>query len=116
MPNPAVRALMFDVVRKGDHATVHCYGSLIYGVGHLLYEQVQALIPVSKHITLDLTELAYVDSTGLGTLVRLYVSAKGAGCRVELVNLGKQVRELLGMTNLLGVFGSIGEQGIVVES
>jgi anti-sigma B factor antagonist len=49
---------------------------------------------------------------GLGTLVRLYVSAKNAGSCIELVNLGKQIRELLGITHLLSVFGDVCEQGI----
>jgi anti-anti-sigma factor len=57
----------------------------------------------------DLTNLWQVDSMGLGTLIALYVSAKGAGCRLELVNLSKKVRELLGMTNLLSVFGVFAE-------
>jgi anti-sigma B factor antagonist len=46
---------------------------------------------------------------GLGTLVRLYVSAKSGGCTLELIHLGKRVKELLGMTHLLGVFTVVGE-------
>jgi anti-sigma B factor antagonist len=49
---------------------------------------------------------------GLGTLVRLYVSAKSAGSCIELINLGKQIRELLGITNLITVFGDMCEKGI----
>jgi anti-anti-sigma regulatory factor len=48
----------------------------------------------------------------LGTLVRLYVSARSAHCALELVNLGKQVRSLLGTTGLMSVFVVIGEHGI----
>ena len=72
--------------------------------------------PGSKCITLDLTDLAYVDSMGLGTLVRLHVAAKGAGSSLELINLGKQIREPLGITNLLSLFGNMCEQGVVMES
>jgi anti-sigma B factor antagonist len=49
---------------------------------------------------------------GLGTLVRLYVSARSAGCSLELINLGKQVRQLFGTTGLMKVFADIGEGGI----
>ena len=59
--------------------------------------------------------MAYVDSMGLGTLVRIYCSAKSAGSRLELVNLGKQIRELLGITNLLSLFGDMCEQGITMK-
>ena len=82
------------------------------GVCGGFYDKVHELIPGHKRIVLELTELVRVDSMGLGTLVRLYVSAKSGGARIELVNLGKQVRDLLGMTQLLSVFGVIGEQGI----
>jgi anti-sigma B factor antagonist len=49
---------------------------------------------------------------GIGTLVRLYVSAKAAGCSLELVNLSGQIRNLLGITNVLSLFTVIGENGV----
>jgi anti-anti-sigma regulatory factor len=52
---------------------------------------------------------------GLGALVRLYVSAKSKGCSLELVNLGKGIRQLLGVTNLLSVFTVIGEHGGIMR-
>jgi anti-sigma B factor antagonist len=69
-------------------------------------------MPDSKRIVLDLTDLTRVDSMGLGTLVRLYVSARSAGCSLELINLGKQVRQLLGTAGLMKVFADIGENNI----
>jgi anti-sigma B factor antagonist len=52
---------------------------------------------------------------GLGTLVRLYVSARSAGCSLELMNLGKQVRMLLGTAHLLTAFTIVGEHGIKIS-
>lgn len=116
MPHAApVKSLTLEVERKGTQAIVHCHGRLVAGVGQVLYDRVHELLPESKCIILDLTDVAYVDSMGLGTLVRIYVSAKGAGSRVELVNLGKQIRELLGITNLLSVFSDMCEQGITMR-
>ncbi len=43
---------------------------------------------------------------GLGTLMSLYTSARTSGCEMQLLNIGKRVRELLGLTNLLSVFAS----------
>jgi anti-sigma B factor antagonist len=82
------------------------------GVGDVLYNAVCALFPNHKRVILDLTDLSRVDSLGLGTLVRLYVSARSAGSSLELINIGKQLRELLGMTNLFAVFTFMGENGI----
>ena len=104
-----------EVELQGGVAVVRCHGRLVAGVSDRLYGRVKQLIPDSKRIVLDLTDVQHMDSMGLGTLVRLYVSAKGAGCRVELINLGKRVRELLGMTNLLGVFTELGDKGISIR-
>jgi len=108
-------AFTLKVEQKGSVAVVRCHGRLVAGVSDQLYGRVKQLIPDSKRIVLDLTDVQHMDSMGLGTLVRLYVSAKSAGCRLELINLGKRVRELLGMTNLLGVFTELGEQGISIR-
>ncbi|MGO8759811.1 MAG: STAS domain-containing protein [Terracidiphilus sp.] len=116
MPNTtAANSLTFRVERKGDTAYVHCRGHLVAGVCGGFYEKICPLASDHKRIVLDLTELVRVDSMGMGALVRLYVSAKSAGSRIELINLGKQVRELLGLTNLLSLFGAMGEQGISLQ-
>jgi len=53
-----------------------------------------------------------MDSMGLGALVRVYVSAGTKGCQLELRHLGKKVRDLLIMTNLLSSFTIVGEHDI----
>jgi len=104
--------LILDVERAGDIAVVRCHGRLTSGVTDILHAKVSQLIPDSKRIVLDLTDLTHMDSMGLGSLVRLYVSAKSAGCSLELINLGPRIRQLLGFTNLLSVFTIIGENNI----
>lgn len=104
--------LTLDIHQTGDTIVVRCNGRLVSGVNDILYTKVSQLIPNSKRIVLDLTNLTRVDSMGLGTMVRLYVSARSGGCSLELVNLGKQVRQLLGTTGLMQVFAVIGEHGI----
>jgi anti-sigma B factor antagonist len=104
--------LTLDVAHAGEVVVVRCNGKLVAGVHDVLHTKVHQLIPGSKRIVLDLTNLTRVDSMGLGTLVRLYVSCRHAGCSFELINLGKQVRQLLGTTNLISIFAIIGEQGI----
>ena len=116
MPQAAsLPVLSLKVNRKGTVAIVHCHGRLVAGVCDTLYHRVRELLPESKRVILDLTDLQHVDSMGLGTLVRLYVSAKSAGSCLELINLGKQVRELLGITNLLQLFGEMCENGVTLR-
>jgi len=102
----------FDVERAGDSAVLRCHGRLIAGVSGELYAEVGRLMPEVKRIVLDLTDVTYMDSMGLGVIVRLYVSTKSAGCELQLVNLGKRIRELLGVTHLLSVLTVVGENDI----
>jgi anti-sigma B factor antagonist len=111
----APSVLKVDVEQNGDTAVVHCSGKLVAGVNDLLYFEVSRVIPGSKRIVLDLSDLTHMDSMGLGTIVRLYVSTKSAGCQLELINLGKRIRDLLGMTNLLSVFTICGEHTIRIH-
>jgi anti-sigma B factor antagonist len=111
-PESAARLLTLAVDRKGDTAVVRCTGRLVSGVNDLLSNQVKQLIPECKRIVLDLKDCTHMDSTGLGTVVRLYVSAKSAGCLLELANIGKPVRHLLGVTHLISVLAIVGENNI----
>ncbi len=105
-------SLTVEIERKADCVVVHLRGRLVYGVCNFLYNKVHPLIPETKVIVLDMTNLESVDSMGLGTLVRLYVGCKSAGVKLQLTHLAPRVRELLGLTNLLGVFAELGEKGI----
>jgi len=109
----AVPVLTIDLERcAGNVCVLKCHGRLVAGVTNILYARVAELIPSTRRIVLDLSDLKHTDSMGLGTLVRLMVSARSAGCSLELVNLSQQIRHLLGLTNLFGVFTVIGENGI----
>lgn len=112
MTQDAPSQLSLEITRNGNEATVHCRGKLIAGVATELYTQVRPLMPEYKRIVLDLSGLDYADSMGLGSLVRVYVSARGCGTELVLINLGKRVRALLGVTGLLSVFSTVGEQGV----
>src|ERR1700744_6518661 len=101
MTDPAAPILSVHVESSPGYAVVHCSGKLVAGVTDTLYRRVKALIPENKRIVLDLTDLTHMDSTGLGTLVRLYVSARSAGCALQLINLSQGIRKILALTNLV---------------
>ena len=113
MPNTApTNTIAFQVERKGTTAVVHCRGRLVAGLCGEFHSKIRPLFHDHTRVVLDLTNLESVDSMGLGTLVRLYASAKSGGSCIELINLGKQVRELLGITHLLSLFGDMCEKGV----
>ena len=103
--------LTIEVERAGDESVVHCRGTLVSGACSYLHKEVYPLISDSKRILLDLADVQWVDSMGLGALVRLHVVAKKNGCQLQLMNVSQRVKDLLILTNLLGVFGEIGERG-----
>jgi anti-sigma B factor antagonist len=108
-------ALELQISTADQATTVLCRGKLIVETSDLLKREVKSRIAAKRRIVLDLSELAKMDSSGLGAIVAIYVSAKAAGCQLELINFNRQVRELLRLTNLLSVFAECGEQGIRLQ-
>ena len=104
--------LTIHIERSPDVEMVHCKGELVSSVTDILYSAVKGLIPEVKRIVLDLQELTYLDSSGIGMIVRLFVSAKSAKCSLQLTNVGGRVRKLLGITDLLSVLQVIGENNL----
>lgn len=98
-----------DIEKKSDSIVVVCHGRLVAGLCEALHARVKPLLSESKVVVLDLGDVTFMDSIGLGTMVRLYVSAKSVGCNLELLHVGKRIREVLGVTHLLQVFTIIGE-------
>ena len=91
----------------GPVTTIVCHGRVVSETAAKLKEAVKPLIPKGGRIILDLTDVEYIDSSGLGTLVGLKVSALKEGyCKLELVNLSSRVKELLKLSNLTQMFGS----------
>jgi anti-anti-sigma factor len=91
----------------GTITTVICHGRVVSESAGQLKDVVKPLIPLGGHIVLDLTDVSYMDSTGLGSLVGLKVSALKEGyCRLELKNLSPRVKELLRLSNLTQLFAS----------
>jgi anti-sigma B factor antagonist len=106
------RNLDLTIHSEANTVTIVCVGRLNSENAPVLKTQVKEMIPHEKHIVLDFTQLVGMDSSGLGSLVGLYLSAKNAKCQLQLINLSKPVRDLLGLTNLLSVFGSCAEHGV----
>ena len=111
----AASLLTLEVERNDDVAIVKCHGRLVMGVCDVLASKVKALIPDTKRMVLDLTDLKQMDSMGLGTIVRLYASAKSGGSCLVLINLGPRIKQLLGITNLLSVLTDMCEQGVTIR-
>jgi anti-sigma B factor antagonist len=84
---------------------IECSGRVVFGEeSSLLRDEVKKAIQDNKRIVLNLGEVNYIDSGGLGTLVALQTTAQNAGATIRLASLTKRVGDLLQVTKLLTVF------------
>ena len=86
-------------------AVVDCHGRIVFGDESVaLREFVKELLKANRNLVINLAEVNYIDSGGLGTLVGLYTSARSGGGIIKLASLTHRVGELLQVTKLLTVF------------
>src|SRR5262250_3214330 len=86
MTEPAVAKRFFlSVDLTGKTPVVHCRGKLVAGDTERFYNDLKELMSMYKEIVVDFQEVPHLDSSGLGTLARLYVHAKSVGCVIEIV-------------------------------
>ncbi len=102
--DPSAPQLNLRVETLEGETVVVCSGWLTAEFTAKFKSDVKALLPGAKRIVLDLAPLTYMDSSGIGAVVGVYVSARTSGCAFRVVNMNKHIRELLKMTHLLGVF------------
>ena len=96
---------------------LHCSGRIVYGdESSLLRRTANKALSENNRIVLNLGEVDYVDSTGLGTLVELHTSAHNAGSAIKFARLTKFVSHLLQITKLLAVFDVHHSDSEAVES
>ncbi len=80
--------LSFGTQTSDGIVTLACHGRIVAGKeGAVLREKVQQLMKSSPNVVLDLGQVSYIDSSGLGVLVSLYSTARAAGGKIKFKNL-----------------------------
>jgi anti-sigma B factor antagonist len=103
--NPApIPQLKLETVRTPEETLVRCTGRITSTTSDTLQTTIRGLIPEAKRVVLDLADVNYIDSSGLGALVGLYVSATKQHCQLKLIHLNHRVKELFRITKLASVF------------
>jgi len=101
-----IGSVRYEVEKSGESradqvTTLRCHGRLVSKNSAEVKELVRALLPQGGRIVVDLSDVSYLDSSGLGTLVGLKASAIKQGlCILQFVNMTPRVLELVRMTNL----------------
>ena len=83
----------------------------------LLKDKITSLVfQGEKQIVLNLGDVSYVDSAGLGEMIACHGTATRAGAEVKLANVGKRIKDLLIMTRLVTVFDAHDSEDAAVQS
>ena len=91
----------------GDVVIVDVSGKVTLGDGGdvMLRDKMRSLIQQDhKKVLLNLGEVSYVDSAGLGEIVQSYATVTKNGGKLKLLNVTKRIKDLLSITKLLTVF------------
>jgi anti-anti-sigma factor len=103
----------YEIEKPGDDqhgnkvTNIKCHGRLVSDNAGEMKELVKPFIPLGGRIVIDLSDVNYLDSSGLGALVGLKASAIKQGlCILEFVNMTPRIMELLRLTHVEKIFSS----------
>jgi anti-sigma B factor antagonist len=110
--------MQIDQRAVGDVMVLDLKGRVTMGEGdELLKDKVNSLVNQGqKKIVLNLAEVPYIDSAGLGEIVRTYTTVSRQGGSLKLLNLTKRITDLLSITKLLTVFETFDSENEAVRS
>jgi anti-sigma B factor antagonist len=110
--------MQIDQRAIGDVMVLDLKGRITMGEGdELLKDKVNSLVNQGhKKIVLNLADVPYIDSAGLGEIVRTYTTVSRQGGSLKLLNLTKRITDLLSITKLLTVFETFDAENDAVRS
>jgi len=100
--------LTFRIEKNAEEATVYGSGRITSATSGLLQATLRGLITETKRIVLDLTNVNYIDSSGIGAMVTVYLAASRVQCELKVVNAQARIRDLFEITKLSAVFENRG--------
>ena len=92
--------LKLETVTTSEETLIRCIGKMTYTSSEVLRSTVHGLLPETKRLVLDLKDMTYLDSFGLGVLVGVYLSARRQDCKLRLINVNQQAKGVLRITDL----------------
>ena len=110
--------MQIDERTVGDVVVLDIKGRVQLGEGdEMLKDKVNSLLNQGrKKIVLNLAEVPYIDSAGLGEVVRTFTTVSRQGGNLKLLNLTKRITDLLAITKLLTVFDTYDSEQDAVQS
>jgi anti-sigma B factor antagonist len=102
----------------GDVTVIDASGRITLGEGSTAFrEKIKEMLAAgNKKILVNMAEITYIDSSGIGELVSSFTTTTNAGGHLKLLSLGKRVQDLLQITKLYTVFETHDDEAAAVRS
>jgi len=110
--------MKIETRKVGDVTVLDCSGKITLGEGTMAVRNSvrEILKNGGMKIILNLGDVNYIDSSGIGELVSSYTTVTSGGGQLKLLNLTKKIQELLAITKLLTVFQVYNDERAAVAS
>jgi anti-sigma B factor antagonist len=110
--------MKFSIRKAADVSIIEIEGKIVLGEGDVEIKQaVDDLIKRgSRKIILNLARVPYLDSAGLGEIIRCFTSVRKSGGNLKLLYLDKRIIDLLTITQLINVFDWYDDEAAAVAS
>ena len=113
-----MRRITISERRIGDVTILDLHGRLVLDEGDTsCAEHIDLLIRQGRHrIILNLQDVSYIDSAGVGALVAKFVTLRKRGGDLKLLRLSERVRRVIKIAHLLAVFETFESEELAVRS
>ncbi len=111
-------SLKLNTRHAGDVAIIEISGKITLGEGSSAIRDAMrdAMAKGNKKILLNLSEVSFIDSTGIGELVAGFTSITNDGGSVKLLGLAKRVKDVLVITKLYTIFEIFDDEATALQS
>jgi len=111
-------SVKLSIRQVGDVTVIDAAGRITLGEGSSVFrETIKDLVSKgNKKVLLNLADVSYIDSSGIGELVSGFTSVSNAGGNLKLLNLTKRIQDLLQITKLYTVFDVYDSESTAVTS
>jgi len=110
-PVPRPAELKLEPERAISETIVRATGRITSTTSATLEKTLRDLVSDNRRVILDLSEVDYIDSSGLGALVSAYLHGRRMNCDLEITNPKQRIRDLFSRSGLAKVFAAVQEAG-----
>lgn len=110
--------MKFSTRKNGDVIIIDVEGKILLGEGDVEIKKVvdDILKKGAGNILLNLARVPYIDSAGLGEIIRCFTALRKSGGNLKLLSPNERIIDLLNITNLLNVFDSYDDEATALKS